>query len=89
MKLFKSLSKFFKFTRIHIPIELFMLFKVPEMCLAFWKFNNTLIFVFYIDMISVALTTILSLFTTIQNIIRLRKPNFKFINWVIGKENII
>ena len=89
MRLFKSLSKFFKFTRPHIPIELFMLFKVPEMCLAFWKFNNTLIFVFYIDMISVALTTILSLFTTIQNIIRLRKPNFKFINWVIGKENII
>ena len=89
MRLFKSLSKFFKFTRLHIQIELFMLFKVPEMCLAFWKFNNTLIFVFYIDMISVALTTILSLFTTIQNIIRLRKPNFKFINWVIGKENII
>ena len=81
----KIIRKFFKFTYLNIPIELFILFKIMEGCLMFLGFNKMVIITMYIDVISVMVSFIFSVLVTFQNIIRIKNPKFEFINWIFGK----
>lgn len=86
MKIFKGIKKFFKFTHLNIAIELFVLFKIIEGCLIFWKLKNILILTFYIDIFSVTLAIIFSGIITIRNIIKYKKNNLNFVSWLMGKD---
>ena len=80
----KMINKFFKFTYLNIPIELFILFKIMEFCLIFLGLNNIAIVIYYIDFISVLISFIFSILFTLQNIIKLKKSKFQFIDWLLG-----
>lgn len=81
----KIINKFFKFTYLNIPIELFILFKIMEVCLIFLGFTKMATLTMYIDIISVLISFIFSVLFTFQNLIRLKNPNFQFIYWLRGK----